>query len=108
MPTVRKILGRADLAATTDTSVYTGADADSEVIATVSLCNRSASPVTVRLAVSDTDTPDDADYIEYGATLAANGGVLERTGICVDGTKRIVAYASATGVSCVVYGTEKT
>lgn len=107
MTVTRKALGRADLAATTNTSVYTGSSAASQTIATVSFCNRNATAVTVRLALSDTGTPTAADWMEYDTLLPANR-VLERTGICVDGTKRLVAYASGTGVSCVITGSEQT
>lgn len=107
MTVTRKVLGRADLAATTNTSVYTGASASSQTIATVSFCNRSSATITVRLAVSDTGTPNAADYLEYDTDVPAHR-VLERSGICVDGTKRLVAYASAVNISCVITGSEQT
>lgn len=100
-------LGVADLAATTYTNLYT-CPATTFAIATVSLCNRNATSVTVRLALTTTSAaaPADQAFLEYGVTIPANS-VLERTGIVVDSTnKYIVAYASATGVSAVVYGIE--
>lgn len=98
------ILGTANLSATTNTTVYT-VPASTFSVVTVSICNRSASTVTVRLAASATGTPGNAEYLEYGTQILANG-VLERSGVVLDATKNIVAYSSATDVNVVVYGIE--
>lgn len=99
-------LGTADLAATTLTTLYT-CPATTFTVASVSICNRTASPITVRLAVASAATPTNAEYIEYDTTIAANQ-VLERTGIVMDAGKLIVVRSSATGVSAVAYGIETT
>ena len=98
-------LGAADLAATTNTTVYTCPTSTFAVV-TVSLCNRNASSSrTVRLALSTSGTPSANEYLEYDASLLANG-VLERTGIVLDAGQRIVIYTSAVDVTAVVYGIE--
>lgn len=104
MTTSYKRLGAADLAATTNTTLYT-VPADTQAVASVSLCNRSATPQTVRLALSASDTPTAAEWLEYDTPVPA-GGVLERTGIAMDDGKKIVVYAGGTGVSAVAYGME--
>jgi hypothetical protein len=98
------ILGSADLAATTDTLMYT-VPATTFTVCTVSLCNRSASPVTVRIATPLNTTPGTTDYLEYDVQILANG-VLERTGIVLDTTRRVYCRASGTGVTALVYGIE--
>ncbi len=100
------ILGTpADLTATTNTSLYT-VPADTFTIASVSLCNRSAASVTVRVALATTASPSNAEWIEYGATIPAYS-VLERTGLALDTGKQVVVYASAgSAVSAMVYGIE--
>ena len=49
-------------------------------VATVTLCNRTGSNLSVRLALAATTSVTDSDVIEYDTTIPANG-VLERTGI---------------------------
>ena len=102
-----KKLGAADLAATTNTSVYT-VPASKEAIVNVNIVNRNAAGTarTVRLAVAEGDTPGDEDWIEYDLSLDGTQ-VLERTGIHLAATERIVAYASGLDVSVTVWGNER-
>jgi hypothetical protein len=105
-------LGVADLAATTDTTVYI-CPTDTFSVVTVSLCNRGATTATVRIAVSTSATPTASEYIEYDTDLLAKG-VLERTGIVMDnnqqagsiGGKYLVVRSSLTSVNAVVMGIE--
>lgn len=98
-------LGAANLAATTNTTVYTVPDATLASIS-INVCNRDFSAVMIRLALAASGTPADSEWIEYGSALPA-GGVLERTGIVLDAGKKVVAYSSAASVSVVVIGIEE-
>lgn len=97
-------LGAQDLVAATNTTLYT-CPADIFAVVSVSICNRSNSAVTIRVAVSDTATPNGAEYIEYDAELLAKG-VLERTGIVMQAGKNLVVRASTANVSAVAFGIE--
>lgn len=97
-------LGIANLAAATNTSVYTCPAATFAVV-TVSVCNRGASSASIQIAVASTATPDVAEYIEFDTVLSAKG-VLERTGIVLDAGKILVVRSSAVSVNAVVYGIE--
>jgi len=97
-------LGTADLAAATNTTVYT-CPADTYAVLTVSVCNRGSSAASVRLAIASSATPSNAEFIEFDTSLSAKG-VLERTGIVLDAGKLLVVRSSAIDVSAVIYGIE--
>ncbi len=97
-------LGIQDLAAATNTTLYTCPD-NTFAVVTVSMCNRGSSSSAVRIAVADTGTPLDSEFIEYDASVLAKG-VLERTGIVLAAGQRIVVRSSGVGTSAVCYGIE--
>jgi len=72
----------------------------------VSFTNTSATPVTIRLAMSTSNsTPAINEFIEYGTTIVANG-VFERTGLVLDAGKFVLASSTGTAVNVNVYGIE--
>ena len=73
----------------------------------MNVCNRNSSAVTIRLANADGGTPSNDEYIEYDYSLAANES-FQRTGLHLQAAQIIVAYSSATNVSVVVDGLERT
>ena len=97
-------LGAVDLAATTNTTLYQVA-AGFFGVASVTICNRNSTAVTVRLALTTSSTVTDNAYLEYGTTIPANS-VLERTGLVVAYGQQIVVWSSATLVDAVAYGIE--
>jgi hypothetical protein len=99
------ILGRNDLAATSNTSVYTVPSSKLSVL-NFTVSNRGTSTAFLRVALSDSGTPAQADFIEYDSALIP-GGVLERTGLVMDASKVLVAYSSNANVSIVAYGYEE-
>jgi hypothetical protein len=100
------ILGQSAPSAATNTTVYT---VPSAKVATfnVNLVNRGTAVATIRIAVSATGTPGNTEWIEYGAQLLANGGILERTGIVAEATKNVVVYSDVANVTASVYGYEE-
>jgi len=99
-------LNGVDLTTTAATSVYTCPVTTFGVVS-VSICNRSATAVTIRLALTVSGaTPANTDYLEFDASLSANG-VLERTGIVMNaGNQLVVTAGTGNVVSVVVVGIE--
>jgi hypothetical protein len=97
-------LGTADLAASTNTTLYT-CPTETFAVASISLCNRGSSSITARIAIADNTTPVDAEYIEYDVELLPKG-VLERSGIVLSAGQNIVVRSSAVDVSAVAFGIE--
>lgn len=97
-------LGASNLAAASNTSVYT-CPVDTFAVVTVNLTNRSNTSRNVRIAVGPNASPATSEYIEYDVELLANG-VIERTGIVLAAGQRIVCYANSTDTNAVVYGIE--
>jgi hypothetical protein len=97
-------LGTADLAAATNTTLYT-CPTSTFAVATVSVCNRGATAATIQIAISSSATPSAAEYLEFDTSLSAKG-VLERTGVVLDAGKLLVVRSSAINVNAVVYGIE--
>jgi len=102
-------LGAAAPAATTWTQAY-AVPLTTFAVVTLSIANRGASAMTVRVALTTTvapGTPANTEFLEYDSTVIANG-VLERTGIVMDAVQAryLNVYTSNANASVVVYGIE--
>jgi len=98
------ILGTEDLSATSETVVYTVPNETFSVVS-INVTNRNTQARDIRLAIAASDTPTNAEWIEFDSELLGNG-VLERSGVVLDAGKRVVAYSNSTDVNVVVYGIE--
>jgi hypothetical protein len=97
-------LGANDLSATTLTTVYT-CPAETYAVVSINICNRGSATTGIRIAIADAATPGAAEYIEYDTEVFSKN-VLERTGIVLAATQRIVVYSTQASVSAVVVGIE--
>jgi hypothetical protein len=99
------ILANAALAATTYTSIY-GPPADTFSVVTISICNKNATAINVRIALAvNPNIPAPGNYIEYNAEVLP-GGVLERGGVVIQNGRTIYAYSTQANTDVVVYGIE--
>lgn len=99
-------LGALNLSATTNTQIYAGPATSYVGTVTVSLCNRNATPVRVRLAVATTSSPSTAEWLWYDKLIPGYEAV-ERTGLVVDNGKQIVVYTDTANVTAVAMGFEE-
>lgn len=97
-------LGVQDLTADTDTTVYT-VPVGSYAVANVSITNRNATSISMRLAMATTGTPTNAEWIEWNTIIIPNG-VFERTGLVLQGGLNIVVRSNTANVGVTVYGIE--
>ena len=97
-------LGNVDIPATTNTTANT-VPVGTYAVANISLANRNATSVNIRVAMATTATPTDQEWIEYETVLIPNG-VFERTGLVMQGGLNIVVYSTQANVGCTVYGIE--
>ncbi|KAA5603243.1 hypothetical protein F1188_19885 [Roseospira marina] len=98
-------LGAAAPPADTHTTVYT-VPADTAATLNIAVVNRGSDPATVRVAVTATTNPADADWIEYDAVVPAGGGVLERSGIVAGPGERVIVRDDAGTCTYRIHGFE--
>jgi hypothetical protein len=95
MATTYKVLAQSAPLATTNTDVYTVGATKQTIISTVTICNRSASAATYRIAVRpDGDTLANEHYLAYDTTVPANDTIALTLGITCDASDVVTVYAS--------------
>ena len=97
-------LAAQDMSAATLTTVY-DTPAATYTVASVTICNRGAATSNISIEIADADTPLVGEYIEFETVLLSKN-VLERTGIVLAATQKIVVLSSQASVSAVVVGIE--
>ena len=102
-----KTLAQSAPSATTNTDVYTVGASKQAVISTITVCNRSASAATYRIAIRpDGATLANEHYIAYGTTVPANDTIALTFGITLGDTDVVTVYASSADLSFSLFGSE--
>lgn len=94
-------LGSADLAATTDTLLFTAGVTPQTF--NVRFANRNATAVKVRVAIGSGASPALEDYVDYDVPVPANG-ILEDTGLVASSGEKVWVRASVANVSVRAHG----
>ena len=107
MPTIYKVLGQSNPAATTATTLYTVPSATDTIASTLTVANLGAAAATFRLAVRPAgETLENKHYIAYDVTIAALDTLTLTLGITLDTTDVVTVYASTATMSFNLYGSE--
>lgn len=109
MATNYKVLGQSAPSATTDTTLYTVPASTQAVISTVSVCNRSSTAATFRIAVR----PDGAalanqHYVAHDVTVDGNATIPWTIGMTLGDTDVLTVRASTANLSFSAFGSEIT
>jgi len=104
-----KVLGQADPAATTVTTLYTVPDKTMTTVSSIVAANRTGSAITFRLSVHvEGASADDKQYLYYDKSIAANDSLTIVIGITLNQTDVVKVYTSAVDMSFNMFGCETT
>ena len=107
MSDIIKVLGQADTAATTVTTLYTVPNLTQTTISSFVACNRTGSAITFRLSVHVIGaSADDKQYLFYDKSVAANDTLTVVIGMTLGQTDVLKVYASAVNMSFNLFSVE--
>lgn len=102
-----RVLAQSAPSATTNTDIYTVGSGKQAIVSTITVCNRSASARTYRIAIRPAGaTIANQHYIAYDIAIAANDTTALTLGITLTATDVVTVYASSADLSFGVYGSE--
>jgi hypothetical protein len=107
MASTYKVLAQSAPSATTNTDAYTVGSGKSAVVSTITVCNRSATAATYRIAIRPLGaTIANQHYVAYDATVAANDTISLTIGVTLAATDVVTVYASTANLSINLFGAE--
>lgn len=109
MATTIKVLGQSSPSATTLTTLYTVPAATSAVCSSITVCNRSATATSFRVAVRPAGAGiADQHYLYYDVPIGGYDTFVATMGITLAATDIVSVYATDATLSFHVYGQETT
>jgi len=107
MPTIYKVLGQSNPAATTNTTLYTVPAGNSTVVSTITVCNQIGTAANFRIAVQPAGASiSNQHYINFDTQIPANDQIALTMGITLAATDVVTVYANTATVSFSMFGTE--
>jgi hypothetical protein len=102
-----KVLAQSAPSATTNTDVYTVGSGKQATVSTITVCNRSTTAATYRIAIRVAGaTIANEDYIAYDAPIGSNDSVTWTIGVTLGATDVVTVYASTANLSVNIFGAE--
>jgi hypothetical protein len=103
-----KVLGQLNPSAATLTALYTVPALTNTVSSTITVCNRSATATTFRIAVSPAGAGiSDEHYLYYDVSIPGNDTFATTIGISLEATDVIRVWATLATLSFNVFGIER-
>lgn len=107
MPTIYKVLGQSNPAATTLTTLYTVPTSNSTIVSTLNICNQSTSGSLFRVAVRPAGASISGQhYLAYDTPIAGSDSISLTLGMTLASTDVVSVYANNTSLSFTAFGTE--
>lgn len=108
MPSIYKVLGQSNPAASTLTTLYTSPAATQSVCSTLAVCNQGVSTL-VRVAVRPAGAAiDAAHYIVFDAAVNQSDTLFLTLGVTLDASDVVTVFAGTSTVSFSLFGTQIT
>ena len=107
MPESISCLGSSAPSAATSTTLYTCPSDTETVISVITVCNRSATPTSIRVGIDVGGGGDgDADYMVYDLPIGANEALELGRGTAMNATDLLRVYNTLATVTFKVFGSE--
>jgi hypothetical protein len=104
-----KVLAQDAPSATSNTDIYTVGAGVQTIVSTITVCNRSSSATTYRIAIRpNAESLANKHYIAYDVALAANDTTAITIGATLDASDVITVYAATADTSFNIFGSEIT
>jgi len=105
--TTLKVLGQSAPSATTLTTLYTVPASTQSVVSTITICNRSATATSFRIAIRPSGASiSNAHYIYYDVAIGGNDTFCATIGITLNSTDVVSVYATLATLSFSLFGQE--
>jgi hypothetical protein len=102
-----KVLAQSAPSATTNTDIYTVGSGKQATVSTITVCNRSATVATYRIAIRVAGSAlSNEEYIAYDAPIGSNDSVTWTIGVTLGAADVVTVYASTANLSVNIFGAE--
>jgi len=102
-----KVLAQSAPSATTNTDVYTVGSGKQATVSTITVCNRSTTAATYRIAIRVAGSAlSNEEYIAYDAPIGSNDSVTWTIGVTLGAADVVTVYASTANLSVNIFGAE--
>lgn len=102
-----KILGQIAPAASTLTTLYSCSATNGVSVSSISICNTTASEITIRVSVANANEADSLkQYLYYDLNIQAKDTFMATIGLSLSKNDVVRVWASTTSVAFQIFGVE--